>query len=105
MMVWAGCPRVTTTWTGAWPAVPPEFTSMSTTEVLAGNDTWVAGTALPAAGADATGRTPVSDISPLAGDGACTAAPPWRRRTAITAIRTRPKRLDPMTATGVLERW
>src|ERR1700726_3305724 len=100
MMVWAGCPRVTTTWTGAWPAAPPEFTSMSTTEVRAGNDNWVAGTALPAAGDDATGRTPVREISPLAADGVCTAAPPWRRRTAIAAIRATPMRLDPMIATG-----
>src|SRR5580704_4296102 len=102
MIVWAGSPTVTRTWTGAWPAAPPELTSMSTTEVLAGNDTWVTGTA-PAAGADATGRTPVSEICPMECVGAGTVAPLLNRWTRITASTTRT--LDPTTPIGSLERW
>src|SRR5579862_4304850 len=102
MMVWAGSPTVTTTWTGAWPAAPPEFTSMSTTDDFAGKDTWVTGTA-PAAGAEATGRTPVSEICPMECVGAWTAAPLSNRRTRTRATRTRT--VDPTTRIGILERW
>ena len=76
---------------------------MSTTEVFAGNETWVAG-ADPAAGADARGRTPVSRICAVEGARGCAPPPPVRRCSPTAAMTTSTIRVDPIAASGTQDR-